>query len=51
MSEFVTIPVEEYRLLVEADELLSALYAAGVDGWEGYEHAQEIAENGSDRTL
>lgn len=49
--ELVTIPVEEYRLLVEADELLSALYAAGVDGWEGYEHAQEIAENGSDRTL
>ena len=38
----VTLPLEEYLALVEADEFLTALYAAGVDNWEGYGEAQRI---------
>ena len=40
----VTITEEHYRELRERDEWLSALEAAGVDNWDGYEIAMEIAE-------
>lgn len=38
-GEMVTITKEVYDSLVEADETLDKLYAAGVDNWEGYSDA------------
>jgi len=35
----VTITKDEYNELVHAEEVLDALYAAGVDNWDGYEEA------------
>lgn len=37
----VTIPRSRYDELVEAEEKLDALRAAGVDNWEGYDYAME----------
>jgi hypothetical protein len=42
----VTITLEEYERLMDVDELLSALDAAGVDNWEGYDDAMEIYREG-----
>lgn len=39
MSETVTITKEEYDALCADQETLYALYAAGVDNWEGYSEA------------
>lgn len=48
MSEdTVTISKEAYDRLCECEEesrFLDALRAAGVDNWEGYDHAIEILE-------
>ena len=44
MAETVTISQKEYDSLLEARAMLSALEAAGVDNWEGYEGAQESLE-------
>lgn len=41
----ITIPVEDYNELVRDQNFLNALYAAGVDNWEGYEIAQEANED------
>jgi hypothetical protein len=41
-EEMITIPMARHAELVEAEHLLSALEAAGVDNWEGYDHAMEI---------
>lgn len=41
------LSVEEYTRLLERDEFLSALEAAGVDNWEGYDAAIRIL-NGED---
>jgi hypothetical protein len=41
MSE-VTISKDEYDRLLDADQLLDALYAAGVDNWDGWDYALEI---------
>lgn len=38
----VTVDLEDYEELVERDAFLSALEAAGVDNWDGYDFAQEI---------
>lgn len=38
----VTIELSEYEELLEAAAWVSALEAAGVDSWEGYEEAQDI---------
>jgi hypothetical protein len=38
-DDTVTIPRTEHARLTEADQELSALYAAGVDNWEGYDEA------------
>lgn len=38
----VTIPKKEYDQLIERDQFLSALEAAGVDNWNGYGEAQDI---------
>lgn len=46
MSEnTVTISKEEYDKLISAQNLLNALISAGVDNWEGYDIAVELAEN------
>jgi len=45
MKNVVTMSLERYRILVEAEETLSALQAAGVDDWDGYDNAQDILED------
>jgi len=40
----VTITEEEYDALLDRDQKLCALEAAGVDNWEGYEEAMNILE-------
>ena len=42
MEETVTISKKEYESLLEDSEKLSALEAAGVDNWEGYDCAIEM---------
>ena len=41
-EDTVTISKEEYESLLEDSEKLSALEAAGVDSWEGYDSAMEL---------
>ena len=41
-EETITISLKEYDQLLDDSERLQALNAAGVDNWEGFEHAQEI---------
>jgi len=43
-TKTITITREEYNRLLEAEALLSALEAAGVDNWGGYGDALEMAE-------
>lgn len=38
-GDTVTIPVDEYIELTDSDEFLACLHQAGVDNWEGYQHA------------
>jgi len=40
-TETVTISQERYKALVESEDLLDRLFAAGVDNWDGYEIALE----------
>ena len=42
MKNVVTMSLERYRILVEAEETLSALQAGGVDGWDGYDDAMDL---------
>jgi hypothetical protein len=44
MEEMITITKKEYDKLIEQIEWLRALEAAGVDNWEGYDHAKDIIE-------
>lgn len=44
MSDTVTISGTEYVRLLEDSQLLNALRAAGVDNWEGWDHALEMLE-------
>lgn len=41
-EEMVSIPKEQYDQLVLDQKFLSALEAAGVDNWEGYEFARDM---------
>ncbi|MEM2159330.1 MAG: hypothetical protein QXN55_00035 [Candidatus Nitrosotenuis sp.] len=45
MANTITIATDEYERLQEAEKKLSALEAAGVDNWEGYDYAMEILED------
>ncbi len=45
MSETVTISARTYKGLVHAAETLAALYAGGVDNWEGYDACFEDQED------
>jgi hypothetical protein len=38
----VTIPAEEYYQLMRDSAKLTALEAAGVDNWDGYDYAMEL---------
>jgi hypothetical protein len=38
----VTISLERFNSLLEAEAKLEALEAAGVDNWDGYDYAMEI---------
>lgn len=38
----VIIPKSEYERLIEAEEFLNCLRAAGVDNWSGYDDAREM---------
>ena len=41
----ITITMEEYNRLTEAEEKLSCLEACGVDNWPGYGDAMEMYES------
>ncbi|SHO54374.1 YqaJ viral recombinase family protein [Vibrio quintilis] len=43
-EETVTIPKAEYDHLIERDALLTALEAAGVDNWDGWNNAIEMLQ-------
>lgn len=43
--EMISITKEEYDKLIEGQKLLDALYAAGVDNWEGYDMAREALDS------
>jgi hypothetical protein len=40
----ITITREVYEILLHDSKILQALFAAGVDDWEGYELAMEDIE-------
>lgn len=42
--EMMYVPKDAYEQLVKDSAILDALYAAGVDNWEGYEEAMSILE-------
>ena len=46
-EEQVTISAELYEELKEDSKLLRALQAAGVDNWDGYDHALDILDSWS----
>jgi len=41
----IAITRKEYDRLKDADAFLGALFAAGVDSWEGFEAAQGLLED------
>ena len=41
-TKVVTITADQYEQLLEDSSRLSALRAAGVDNWDGYDYAMEI---------
>lgn len=47
MGDTITISVEEYKELLEANAFLIALSNAGVDNWEGYSEALKPYEEES----
>lgn len=44
----VTLTSEEYFDLLDAKRMLDALREAGVDNWEGYDHAMQIFNGEND---
>ena len=42
-TDFKQIPTDEYEEMLDDIKFLRALEAAGVDNWEGYEAAQDMA--------
>lgn len=40
----IRLPETEYEQLVDDSLVLKALYAAGVDNWEGYDDAMQSLE-------
>lgn len=44
MEDTITISMEEYKRLVDAESTLEALICAGVDNWEGYGYAMSMLD-------
>ena len=44
-TDTVNISLREYKSLLDDSEMLRALYAAGVQNWDGYEVALQEMEN------
>lgn len=44
MEGTITISMEEYERLVDAESTLEALICAGVGNWEGYEYAMSMLD-------
>lgn len=44
IEDTITITKDEYAELRDAQIVLSCLYAAGVDNWEGYSHALDLQD-------
>ena len=44
-DETITIGKKEYNELKRNTDILSALNAAGVDNWDGYDYAMEMLED------
>jgi hypothetical protein len=44
----ITIPAGRFAELTNAEAKLNALEAAGVDNWEGYDHAMDILNETED---
>lgn len=47
-STFISVPIEEYTLLLEQAVWLRCLENAGVDNWEGIDQAKEEFTNDYD---
>jgi len=43
-NETITIPIEEYNFLKKSVLWLTCLENAGVDNWEGYDHAIDLLD-------
>ncbi len=39
-EELITISKQEYDELTKSSRMLNALFAAGVDNWEGYDYVE-----------
>lgn len=46
----VVLDMARYNELLEAEEFLNALRAAGVDNWDGYEYAQDMVSEDEENT-
>lgn len=44
----ISIPLEEFDIMVEAYRIMLALLATGVENWEGFDDAIKVAENWED---
>ena len=44
-DETVTITKKRFNELLKSEKFLGALYAAGVDNWDGYEYALEMEDD------
>lgn len=51
MDEMITIPLQVYIDLIEANHWLSCLEDAGVDNWEGISYAQELFDEGETKEI
>jgi hypothetical protein len=47
-EETITITKKEYDELCHAESVLNALYAAGVDNWDGYDMAMDMKDEDED---
>lgn len=43
-DQTITIPLSDYEQLKSDQAFLNALRAAGVDNWDGYDHAIDLIE-------
>lgn len=51
MTDTVTITKEEYESLKRDSVILQALYANGVDNWEGYGEALEDSDDETEEEI